>query len=203
MIVFGQEIWHPVEVVNRLGSKPVVVVSMLAILLATLSTNLAANVVSPANGFSNLAPRLISFRFGALMTCVIGVVIMPWKLMDNLGAYIFTWLIGYSALLGPIAGIMICDYFIVRRKRLDVEALYDGRGQYAGVNWVAMVALVLAVIPNIPGFINKVTLSDGTIEAYFPPFWDTIYLYAWFVGFLIAMAVYAAGMFASKETNHQ
>lgn len=203
VFIFGEEIWQPVEVVNRLGSKPVVVVSMLAILLATLSTNLAANVVSPANGFSNLAPRLISFRFGALMTCVIGVVIMPWKLMDNLGAYIFTWLIGYSALLGPIAGIMICDYFIVRRRRLDVEALYDGRGQYAGVNWVAIVALVLAVIPNIPGFINSVTLSAGTIEAYFPPFWDTIYLYAWFVGFLIGMVVYAAGMFASKETNHQ
>jgi NCS1 family nucleobase:cation symporter-1 len=197
VIIFGKAIWDPIELVNQMGSKSVVVISMLALLLATLSTNLAANVVSPANGFSNLAPRLISFRLGALLTCLIGVLIMPWKLLDTLGDYISVWLIGYSALLGPIAGIMICDYFIIRRTRLDADALYDPRGRYAGVNWVAIVALVLAVLPNIPGFINAVTLSVGTVEAHFPPIWDTIYTYAWFVGFAIGMLVYAAGMFAS------
>ena len=106
VIIFGKAIWVPIELVNQMGSKSVVVISMLALLLATLSTNLAANVVSPANGFSNLAPRLISFRLGALLTCLIGVLIMPWKLLDTLGDYISVWLIGYSALLGPIAGIM-------------------------------------------------------------------------------------------------
>ena len=201
VIIFGEAIWDPILLVQQMGSKTVVVISMLALLLATLSTNLAANVVSPANGFSNLAPRLISFRVGALMTCVFGVVIMPWRLLDSMGDYIFTWLIGYSALLGPIAGIMICDYFIVRRTRIDVDALYDPRGRYAGVNWVAIVALVLAVLPNIPGFINAVTLSAGTVEAYFPPIWDTLYTYAWFVGFGIGMLVYAAGMTASRDTN--
>lgn len=196
-IIFGETIGDPVLLVERMGSKSVVVIAMVALLLATLSTNLAANVVSPANGFSNLAPRWISFRIGALVTCLIGVLIMPWKLLDTFSDYIFIWLIGYSALLGPIAGIMICDYFIIRRTRLDVEALYDPRGRYAGVNWVAIVALVLAVLPNIPGFINKVTLSAGTVEAYFPPIWDLIYTYAWFIGFAIGMLVYAAGMFAS------
>ena len=200
IVIFGEAIWDPVTLVQKMGSKVIVVISMLALVLATLSTNLAANVVSPANGFSNLAPRAISFRMGALLTCVIGVVIMPWRLMDTLGDYIFTWLIGYSALLGPIAGIMIADYFIIRRTRLDVDALYDHAGRYGMINWVAIVALVLAVIPNIPGFINAVTLSQGTVEALFPPIWDTIYTYAWFVGFLIGMIVYCAGMLASGES---
>ena len=152
--IFGEALWDPVDIVQRMGSKTVVVVSMIALLLATLSTNLAANVVSPANGFSNIAPRLISFRMGGMITCLIGIAIMPWKLMEDLGAYIFTWLIGYSALLGPIAGIMLCDYFLLRRTKLDRDALYDATGSYRGVNWRAMLALILAVLPNLPGFIN-------------------------------------------------
>lgn len=164
LAIFGEAIWDPVQLVQRMGSKTVVVVSMVALLLATLSTNLAANVVSPANGFSNIAPRLISFRIGGMITCLIGVAIMPWKLLEDLGAYIFTWLIGYSALLGPIAGIMLCDYFILRRTRLDHGDLYDGRGGYSGINWRAMAALVLAVLPNLPGFINAAT--GRTHDAY-------------------------------------
>jgi len=155
--IFGEAIWNPVDLVAKLGSKPVVVVSMIALLLATLSTNLAANVVSPANGFSNIAPRLISFRTGGIITCLVGVAIMPWRLMSDLGDYIFTWLIGYSALLGPIAGIMLCDYFILRRTRLDRDALYDAQGAHKGVNWRAMIVLVLSVLPNLPGFINAAT----------------------------------------------
>lgn len=155
--IFGRAIWDPVELTAMLGSKQVVVIAMLALLLATLSTNLAANVVSPANGFSNLAPNKISFRIGALMTCIIGVVMMPWKVLASSEGYIFTWLIGYSALLGPIAGIMLCDYFIVRRTKLDLHALYDSTGPYRGVRWQAMLALVLAVLPNLPGFINAAT----------------------------------------------
>ncbi len=162
--LFGEALWDPVEIVQRMGSKTVVVVSMIALLLATLSTNLAANVVSPANGFSNIAPRLISFRMGGMITALIGIAIMPWKLMEDLGAYIFTWLIGYSALLGPIAGIMLCDYFIIRRTKLDHTALYDSGGAYRGVNWRAMIALVFAVLPNLPGFINAAT--GRTHDAY-------------------------------------
>lgn len=152
--IYGQAIWDPVELTHKLGAKSAVIIAMLALLLATISTNLAANVVSPANGFSNLAPRAISFRTGALATCVIGIVMMPWKLLASSEGYIFTWLIGYGALLGPIAGIMLCDYFIVRKTKLSATDLYDARGKYRGVRWQAMVALVLAVLPNLPGFIN-------------------------------------------------
>ncbi len=199
VMLFGEAIWDPVELVSRMGSKTVVVVSMLALLLATLSTNLAANVVSPANGFSNIAPRLITFRVGGVITCLVGVVIMPWRLLDDLGAYIFTWLIGYSALLGPIAGIMLCDYFVLRRTRLNADALYDPKGEYRGVNWLAIVALVLGVAPNLPGFINAATNTAGTDEALFPAFFDTIYSYAWFVGLPLAAIVYAILMFGRAK----
>jgi len=190
VVLYGEAIWDPVELVSRMGSPVVVVIAMIALLIATLSTNLAANVVSPANGFSNIAPRLIGFRGGALITCLIGVAIMPWRLMTDLSEYIFTWLIGYSALLGPIAGIMLCDYFIIRRTRLDADALYDPSGEYGGINWAAMVALVLAVLPNIPGFINAATGTAGTEEAIFMSFFDDIYGYAWFVGLPLAMLFY-------------
>ncbi|MCA9712995.1 MAG: cytosine permease, partial [Myxococcales bacterium] len=138
VVLFGTAIWDPVELVPRLGSSAVVVVSLVALIVATLSTNIAANVVSPANDFSNLAPRRISFRTGGVITCLIGVAIMPWQLMNSLSTYIFTWLIGYSALLGPIAGIMICDYYLLRRMRLDRASLYDPDGPLRGVNWIAV-----------------------------------------------------------------
>lgn len=185
VMVFGEAIWDPVQLINKFESPAVVILSMIALILATLSTNLAANVVSPANGFSNIAPHLISFRMGGIVTCLIGIVIMPWRLLDTLGAYIFTWLIGYSALLGPVAGIMLCDYFILRKTRLNREALYDPSGEYAGVNWRAIVTLVLAVLPNLPGFLNA-----ATGKALFPGFFDQIYVYAWFVGLIIAMVLY-------------
>ncbi|MDP7574918.1 MAG: cytosine permease, partial [Phycisphaerales bacterium] len=159
-------------------------------LIATLSTNLAANIVSPANGFSNLAPSVIGFRGGAMITAVIGILIMPWRLMTDLSDYIFVWLIGYSALLGPIAGIMLCDYFIVRRTELNADALYDPEGEYAGVSVAAMLALVFAVLPNLPGFINAVTATAGTEEAFFHAFFDQIYGYAWFIGLPLAMLFY-------------
>ncbi len=195
LVIFGEAIWEPVELVQKLGDQSgarwVVVLAMGALLLATLSTNLAANVVSPANGFSNIAPRLISFRTGGVITCLIGIAIMPWRLYNDLSAYIFTWLIGYSALLGPIAGIMLCDYFILRRTRLDRDALYDPDGAHKGVNWRAMIVLVLSVLPNLPGFINAATNTAGTPEAHFPAIFDTIYSYAWFVGLPIAVVLYA------------
>ncbi|USN98369.1 MAG: NCS1 family nucleobase:cation symporter-1 [Phycisphaeraceae bacterium] len=211
VVLYGEAIWDPVALVSRMGSTTVVVISMIALLLATLSTNLAANVVSPANGFSNLMPGRIGFRAGGLITCVIGIVIMPWRLLDDLGDYIFTWLIGYSALLGPIAGIMISDYFLLRRTRLDVDALYDPQGEYAGLNWRAVIAFVLAVAPNLPGFINAATNTAGTDKAIFPAHFDTIYGYAWFVGLPLGMLVYYVLMLgvakpatrATSQHDHQ
>src|ERR1700732_4433483 len=144
-IIFGQAIWDPVQVLARLGNPIAVVVAMLALLLATLNVNVAANLVSPSNDFSNLSPRLISFRTGGLITCVLGVaVFQPWKLLANYSNYIFGWLVGYSGFLGPIAGVMICDYFIVRKKIILTQDLYKRRGFYefsSGVNWRTMAAL--------------------------------------------------------------
>lgn len=183
--LFGEAIWDPVQLIPRLGSTTVIIISLFALIIATISTNLAANVVSPANGFSNVAPGRISFRAGAIITCLIGVVIMPWRLYNDLGNYIFTWLIGYSALLGPIAGIMLADYFVLRRTRLASNELYEVAGRYAGVNWRAIIALVVGVLPNLPGFVNAATQNS-----IFPAFFDTIYQYAWFVGLPLAAIVY-------------
>src|SRR5213076_297278 len=122
MIIFGQALWDPVAVLSRLGNPFAVVLAMIALLMATLNVNVAANVVSPANDFSNISPRRISFRTGGLITCAMGIVIMPWRLLSDANAYIFGWLVGYSSLLGPIAGIMIADYFLIRKCRLDVAA---------------------------------------------------------------------------------
>ena len=182
--VFGAPIWDPVVLAGRIGagSPLLVAVALLALVLATLTTNVAANIVSPANGFSNLWPRRIGFRTGALLTCVIGVAMMPWKLLSSFNDYVFTWLIGYSALLGPIAGIMLCDYYIIRRTRLDPHALYEPRGPYRGVNPAAMTALLLAVAPNAPGFVNALCTGPGGGPPVFPRIFDDIYAYAWFVG---------------------
>lgn len=191
--IFGQEIGDPVLLVARMGSPWVIVLSLVALTVATLSTNIAANVVSPANDISNLAPARISFRTGGMITAIIGILMMPWLLVNNLSAYIFTWLIGYSALLGPIAGIMLADYYLLRRTRLNVAALYEEGGEYSygpsGINWRAVAALLLAVAPNLPGFINA---ASG--RAIFPAMFDTLYGFAWFIGVLLGAGVYAALM---------
>jgi nucleobase:cation symporter-1, NCS1 family len=166
----------------------VAVIALLGIGIATLSVNIAANVVSPANDFANLAPRLISFKTGGLITGLLGIAMMPWKLLANPSAYIDKWLIGYSALLGPIAGIMIVDYWVLRRRELDVSDLYRTGGRYAGVNRSAVIALVLGVAPNVPGFLKVTHMVEGSSHTFF----DALYPYAWFVGFAIAAAAYYA-----------
>jgi len=187
VLIYGEAIWDPVALTGRMGGYGVVV-ALVALLLATLTTNLAANVVAPANGFSNLAPQRISFRMGGYITAGIGIAIFPWKLLETTGAYIYTWLIGYSALLGPIAGIMLADYYFIRRTELDREALFRHDGAYAyrgGWNPAALVALVLGVAPNLPGFLE----AAGFVAAV-PPAFETIYTYAWFVGLAVAGVVY-------------
>src|SRR5690606_30585417 len=134
VIIFGEAIWDPVVLLGRFSSPLVVGFALFGLTVATLSTNIAANVVSPANDFSNLWPRVISFKRGGLITGLVGILIFPWKLYSDLANYIFTWLIGYSALLGAVAGVMIADYYVLRRRRLDVADLYreDGRYAYGG-----------------------------------------------------------------------
>ena len=190
-VIFGTRIPDPVALLARIGGPLMIILSMAGLTVATLTTNIAANIVAPANGFSNLAPARISFKAGAMITAVIGIVMLPWRLYNDAAAYIFTWLIGYGALLGPIAGVMIADYFVVRRGDLKVDDLYRRGGAYeyrGGINWVAIAAFALGVLPNLPGFIAAVS---GTAAS---PFFTTLYNWAWFVGFLLSAAVYLVGM---------
>jgi NCS1 family nucleobase:cation symporter-1 len=157
----------------------VALVALVALLIATLNTNVAANVVSPSNDFSNLNPRRISFRTGGLITGCVGILMMPWKLLGTFSSYIFGWLIGYSGLLGPIAGIMIADYFVYRHRELAVDDLYRRGGRYeytGGYNARALWALGAGVAVALIGLVV--------------PSLRWLYDYAWFVGFLIAGGVY-------------
>jgi NCS1 family nucleobase:cation symporter-1 len=179
MIIFGEALWDPVKVLARLGNPWAVVLAMIALLMATLNVNVAANVVSPANDFSNLSPRRISFRTGGLITAVVGLFVQPWKLLASYGSYIFTWLVGYSGFLGPIAGVLICDYFVVRKKFLAVEDLYQRGGQYEysrGFNWTAVAALAAGAGVAFIGLVV--------------PLLRVLYNYAWFVGFLVSFLAY-------------
>src|SRR5450755_1014733 len=181
LIIFGQALWDPVAVLSRLGNPFAVVLAMLALLMATLNVNVAANVVSPANDFSNLSPRRISFRTGGMITCLMGIVMQPWKLMADYGSYIFGWLVGYSGFLGPIAGVLICDYFVVRKKKLFVQDLYQRNGLYEyqrGFHWQALAALAAGAGVAFIGLIV-------------PPL-RILYNYAWFVGFIVSFFVYFA-----------
>ena len=190
--IYGEPIWDPTVLLGKMGGGFAVVISLFALSVATLSTNIAANVVSPANVFINVSPQKVTFRMGAMITAGIGVAIFPWKLIESTGGYIFTWLIGYSALLGPIGGILIADYFLLRKTNLDVDGLYKTQGPYTykgGFNPVALVAFVIAVIPNVPGFLKAAGALDSVA-----PIFESIYTYAWFVGFLLAGALYLVGM---------
>ncbi len=182
--------WDPVRLLGRFTSPPLVIVSMIALLVATLTTNIAANVVSPANDFANVFPRRVSYLTGGLITAFIGIIMMPWKLIASTKGYIFTWLIGYGALLGPIAGIMIADYFVVRRTRLDVADLYRVNGRYGAVNVRTLAIFAVAVAPCVPGFLAEA--FPATFAASVPGALRQLYTYAWFVGFATAFALHAA-----------
>src|SRR5687767_1110293 len=191
IVIFGEAIWDPVQLITRIGSATVIIAGALIILAAQLTTNMAANVVSPANDFSNLSPRRISYVTGGLITAVIGILMMPWKLYSDAAAYIFTWLIGYSSLMGALGGILIADYWIIKRQNLDLRDLFllEGRYTYSnGVNWRAIAALIIAVLPVIPGFIRAATTPGGQVAD--PDFFDRLYTYAWFVTFALSFATY-------------
>ena len=183
VVIYGTAIWDPVQLLSRFHSPVAVVISLVAILLATLNVNIGANVVSPANDFSNLWPRKISFRTGGVITCFMGVVMMPWKLLHDYGTFIFVWLGGYAPFLGAVAGIMICDYFVIRRRVLRLNDLYlrDGAYEYSkGFNWRALIALGLGAGTALAG------LAIPSVRV--------LYDYSWFVGFAVSFVMYYAMM---------
>ena len=191
LLIYGVAIPNPVDLMSRFDSVVIVLFATAVIFAAQLTTNMAANVVSPSNDFSNLNPRLISYVTGGLITAVIGVLMMPWKLMSSMGAYIFTWLIGYSGLMGAIAGILICDYWVLRKRRLQLAELFNPNGIYRysnGVNWRAIITLVVAITPVVPGFIRAASTPGGQVSN--PNLLDTLYTYAWFVTFGLGFVIY-------------
>ncbi len=179
VIMYGEAIWDPVVVLSKLENPLAVVIAMIALLMATLNVNVAANVVSPANDFSNLYPRRISFKTGGIITCFLGLLMQPWKLLSSYGNYIFGWLVGYSGLLGPIAGVLIADYFVVRKKILVVDDLYRRGGIYeftGGFNWRAIGALAAGITVALVGLVV--------------PELRLLYDYAWFVGVGVSFLVH-------------
>jgi nucleobase:cation symporter-1, NCS1 family len=180
VLIFGQAIWDPVVLLSRLGNPLVILISLFALLIATLTTNVAANVVAPANGFANLWPSRITFAIGGVLTGIIGIVIMPWRLLSDYGTFIFGWLVGYSGFLGPIAGIFIADYWVVRKARLSLPDLYTRDGIYGRWNGKALISLAVGVAAALIGLVV--------------PGLRVLYDYAWFVGFGVAFVLYVALM---------
>ena len=191
VVLFGKPIWNPVTLIGMFHQPLVALVALVAILIATLNVNIGANVVSPSNDFSNLWPSVISFRTGGLITGFLGLAMCPWKLLASPDSYIFGWLIGYSALLGPIAGIMVCDYFLIRHTDLDVASVYRREGAYhytKGFNPRAIAALIAGI---------GLCLLGALVRELHP-----LYDYAWFVGFFISGALYLLLMKAAATSPH-
>lgn len=189
VVIYGKAIWDPVDLAGRFTGIGVGI-ALIVLTLDTMCCNLAANLVGPAYDFASLSPKRISYRTGGLITAVIALLAMPWKILESTNGYIFTWLIGYSALLGPVAGIMLVDYYFLRGTRLDTAALFSERGEYAyrgGWNPAAAIALALGVLPNLPGFLNA---AFPQTFAGVPGAFKVIYTYAWFAGLAISALVY-------------
>jgi nucleobase:cation symporter-1, NCS1 family len=186
VLIFGEAIWDPVALLAKFNNPFIVLLSVFALAIATLTTNIAANVVPPANAFANLMPRRITFVTGGLITGVIGIVMMPWRLLADFQAYIFGWLVGYSGLLGPVAAIVIVDYWIVRRQQLSLRDLYIDGGEYPLVHWPAMIALAVGIGLALVGLVVPALRS--------------LYDYAWFVGFAAAGAVY---LLLARKPGHE
>ena len=201
VIIYGSMIWDPIVLAGKFENKLLVSLAMIAVAISTLATNIAANIVSPANDFANLAPDKINFRIGGYITGVIGILILPWKLIADPAGYIFTWLIAYSSLLGPVGGILIADYYFIRRQQLNSNDLYRHEGQYRyknGFNVNAIICLLLGILPNVPGFLLQVKLISQDI---FPGWISQLYNYAWFVGFFVSGISYIIMMQSYKKAS--
>ena len=189
-LIYGTTIWDPLVLAGKFDNKLIISAAMIAVAISTLATNIAANMVSPANDFANLAPTKINFRKGGYITGIIGILIFPWKLIADPSGYIFTWLVGYSSLLGPVGGIMIVDYYFIRKQQLVINDLYNHLGIYRfknGFNPAAISALLLGILPNVPGFLTTIKIISVEL---FPSWIINIYHYAWFVGFGVSGIVY-------------
>jgi len=198
VVIYGEAIWDPVSLSSRMTGAAVLI-ALIVLVIDTISVNLAANLVGPSYDFSSLNPNRISYKAGGYITAALAIVIMPWKLLASAEGYIFTWLIGYSALLGPIAGIMMVDYFVIRRTKLNIQDLYRNQGDYQythGWNKIALVAFLVGVLPNIPGFLN---VAFAETFANVPSIFKTLYTYAWFLGLFISSVVYWVGMKYRKK----
>jgi len=202
IVIFGEAIWDPVVLIARIGSPMVVILGALVVLAAQITTNMAANVVSPANDFSSLAPKRISYVTGGLITAALGIAMMPWKLYADASAYIFTWLIGYSSLMGAIGGVLIADYWILRKRELSLPDLFKLNGRYSyggGTNPRAIIALVVAILPVVPGFIRAAVTPGGVVPN--PNLFDHLYTYAWFVTFSLSAMIYLALMRSDRVND--
>jgi NCS1 family nucleobase:cation symporter-1 len=201
-VIYGETIWDPVIVLSKFTNPIVLVIAMVSLCIATLATNIAANVVSPANDFAHLAPKWISFRAGGFITGVIGILMQPWKLVADPTGYIFRWLVAYSALLGAVGGVLLADYLVWRKTQLDLAGLYRREGPYwyrSGFNPWAIIAMVLGILPCIPGFLMQVSERFSN----FPKIWGDLYHYAWFISFGVSFVTYLVlmNLFARKPEN--
>jgi len=189
-VIYGKAMWDPVDIIGKFTNPIALFIGFFGIIVASLSVNIAANIVSPANDFSNLAPKKISFKTGGLITGIIGILIMPWKLLADPSGYIFNWLGTYSAFLGPIAAIIICDYWVTRKRKLNLKDLYTVEGEYyysKGFNPKAIIALILGVVVAL---IGKIV-----------PSLSLLFDYAWFVGFAVSFVTYVILMSAKEKED--
>ncbi|XP_010926588.1 purine-uracil permease NCS1-like [Elaeis guineensis] len=190
--IFGRLISDPIELLSQIGSTFAKILAIPGITLAILTTNIPANVVAPANALVSLSPSTFSFKSGALLTALIGIAFQPWRIYNSPDSFVYTWLVGYSAVMGPLAGILLTDYYVLRHAVLDVDELYstipDGVYYYrGGYNVVAMVTLVVSIVPIVPGFLHKLGMLEST-----PVPLIFIYNIGWFYGFFSSGLVYLA-----------
>lgn len=201
-VIFGRVISNPILLLGEIGGVSTMILAIFGISLATLTTNIAANVVAPANALVNLSPSKFTFRRGALLTALLGIAFQPWRLLKSSESFVYTWLVGYSALLGPIGGIILADYYLIKGTRLSIKDLYtiNTSGEYyyrGGYNLAAMAALVIGILPVVPGFLQKVGILNAV-----PGSFMVIYDNAWFFSFFIAGALYwVLSSFIRKQNN--
>lgn len=201
-VIFGRVISSPIQLLEQIGGATTMILAIFGISLATITTNIAANVVAPANALVNLSPSKFTFRRGAILTALLGIAFQPWRLLKSSESFVYTWLVGYSALLGPIGGIVLVDYYLIRGAELSVKDLYSASpyGDYyytGGYNLAAIAALIVGILPVIPGFLEKVGLIDKVSGCF-----GVVYNNAWFFSFFSAALVYwILARFTRKRGN--
>jgi len=189
-VIFGRLISNPIQLLGEIGGFTTTILAIFGISLATITTNIAANVVAPANALVNLSPSKFTFRKGAILTALLGIAFQPWRLLKSSESFVYTWLVGYSALLGPIGGIILADYYLIQKMKLNIKDLYtlkpEGTYYYTGgYNLAAIVALIIGILPVTPGLLQKVGILGSVPEIFI-----TIYNNAWFFSFFCAGILY-------------